>query len=129
MNVEYIATNGFNPSTTIPAAKVTACCSAIPTSNVRFGNLRPNLSMPVPPGMAAVIPHTVRSSSAMAIRELAKTVVREGAIEADTFCLPVATSNFATPWYLSEAASAGGYPESQRSTTHIYTQTEIILIQ
>ena len=49
MNVEYRHTNGFRPSTTIPAAKVTACCSAMPTSNVRLGNLRPNLSSPVPP--------------------------------------------------------------------------------
>lgn len=36
-----------------------ACCSAIPTSKVRLGNLLPNLSIPVPPGMAAVMAHTV----------------------------------------------------------------------
>lgn len=40
---------GLRPSTAIPAAKVTACCSAIPTSYVRFGNLLPNMSIPVPP--------------------------------------------------------------------------------
>ena len=50
------------PSIAMPAAKVTACCSAIPTSNVLFGNLFPKMSMPVPPGIAAVIPTTVLSS-------------------------------------------------------------------
>ena len=58
MKVEYIAANGFKPSTAMPAANVIACCSAIPTSNVRLGNLLPNLSNPVPPGMAAVMAHT-----------------------------------------------------------------------
>ena len=38
-----------------PAAKVTACCSAMPTSKVRSGNASPNRSSPVPDGMAAVI--------------------------------------------------------------------------
>ena len=35
-----MAANGFTPSTASPAAKVIACCSAMPTSNVRLGNLR-----------------------------------------------------------------------------------------
>ena len=43
------------PSVASPAAKVTACCSAIPTSNVRFGNFFANISTPVPDGIAPVI--------------------------------------------------------------------------
>ena len=38
----------------IPAADVVACCSAIPTSKVRFGNSRWNASTPVGPNIAAV---------------------------------------------------------------------------
>ena len=60
--------------------------------------------------MAAVIAQTERSRSATEMRALAKTEVSAGATEVETFCLPVATSNLATPWYLSDAASAGGYP-------------------
>ena len=37
-NVEYMDTNGFNPLDAIPAAILTAFCSAIPTSNTRSGN-------------------------------------------------------------------------------------------
>ncbi len=33
-----MAANGFRPSVARPAAKVTACCSAMPTSKVRSGN-------------------------------------------------------------------------------------------
>jgi hypothetical protein len=109
-----MAQKGFNPSTAIPAEKVIACCSAIPTSKVLLGNLRPNLSNPVPPGIAAVMAQTVRSDSARAISELANTEVKEGVLGADLTCSPVATLNLGTPWYLSEAASAGGYPDMVR---------------
>ena len=51
-----IAAKGLNPSVASPAAKVTACCSAIPTSNILEGNFLPNISMPVPDGIAAVTP-------------------------------------------------------------------------
>ena len=37
-NDEYIGTNGINPCVAIPAAKVIACCSAIPISKNLFGN-------------------------------------------------------------------------------------------
>ena len=37
--VEYIAQKGFKPPFAIPAQKVTACCSAIPTSKVLPGKL------------------------------------------------------------------------------------------
>ena len=42
----------------MPAAAVVACCSAIPTSNVRSGYAFSNLSSPVGPIMAAVIATT-----------------------------------------------------------------------
>ncbi len=51
------------PSEASPAAKVTACCSAMPTSKVRVGNAWPNRSSPVPDGMAAVIATTLSSRS------------------------------------------------------------------
>ena len=38
----------------------------------------------------------------------AKTLVYDGVFEGEVCFLPVATSNLGTPWYLSEAASAGG---------------------
>ena len=103
-----MAQNGLMPSAASPAAKVAACCSAMPTSNVRLGKRRPNLSMPVPPGMAAVMATTERSVAAMSISESAKTEVYEGVLAGAVSFLPVATSNFGTPWYLSDAASAGG---------------------
>ena len=39
----------------MPAAKVTACCSAMPTSKLRLGNFLANASSPVPDGIAALI--------------------------------------------------------------------------
>src|SRR6266567_771921 len=69
------------PSEARPAAKVTACCSAMPTSKERLGNGSPNRLSPVPDGIAAVIA-TMRSSfSASLISDLAKTLVYEGAFE------------------------------------------------
>src|SRR6516165_2445918 len=71
------------PSAARPAAKHTACCSAMPTSKHRSGNLSPNRFRPVPDGIAAVIA-TMRSSfSASAISDLAKTVVYCGAFGVD----------------------------------------------
>ena len=48
-----MAQNGRKPSVASPAAKVTACCSAMPTSKQRSGNALANRSSPVPDGMAA----------------------------------------------------------------------------
>merc|ERR1719181_2456959 len=52
--------------------------------------------------------HTERSLAAMSMRVSAKTAVYEGLLEEEEAFLPDATSNLGTPWYLSEAASAGG---------------------
>ena len=105
---------GLRPSTARPAANVTACCSAIPTSYVRLGNLLPKISMPVPPGIAAVMPMMSRSVSAILQSSLANTEVKEegfggapAGAGAPLNCLPVATSNLATPCILSEAVIAG----------------------
>ena len=76
--VEYTAQNGLMPSTARPAAKVTACCSAIPTSYVRLGKRLPKRSTPVPPGIAAVIATTERSLAAMSMSVSAKTEVYDG---------------------------------------------------
>ncbi|SSQ10976.1 Uncharacterised protein [Acinetobacter baumannii] len=50
-----MATTGFSPSHAIPAASVTACCSAIATSKKRCGNCLANLTMPEPSHIAGVI--------------------------------------------------------------------------
>jgi len=59
-----MATTGLNPSVAKPAANVTPCCSAIPTSKKRSGNLSENAARPVPSGMAAVTANTFSSDSA-----------------------------------------------------------------
>ena len=61
------------PSVAMPAAKVTACCSAMPTSKQRFGNFLANMSRLVPDGIAALIATMRSSASASAISAVAKT--------------------------------------------------------
>ena len=61
------------PSLARPAAKVTACCSAMPTSKQRSGKRSANMSRPVPDGMAAVMATIFLSASASAISALANT--------------------------------------------------------
>ena len=58
-----------------PAANVTACCSAIPTSKNLFSNFSLNLLRPVPDGMAAVIAVIFSLSSAILHNVSAKTSV------------------------------------------------------
>ncbi len=48
----------------MPAAEVTACCSAMPTSKNRSGNRSANGSRPVESGMAAVMATSSGCSSA-----------------------------------------------------------------
>ena len=47
---------GIKPWVAIPAAIVTACCSAIPTSNARSGRTSIIYFSELPVGMAGVIP-------------------------------------------------------------------------
>ena len=53
-----MATTGRSPAMAMPAAAVTACCSAMPTSRKRSGNSAWKGSSPVGPGMAAVMATT-----------------------------------------------------------------------
>src|SRR5215469_5520745 len=98
--------NGRMPSAASPAAKVTACCSAMPTSKQRFGNFSPKRFSPVPDGIAAVIATMRSSASASLINDLANTDVYEGVVDFDLTCAPVTTSNLATLCHLSSACSA-----------------------
>ena len=73
-----MAHTGRRPSVASPAAKVTACCSAMPTSYTRSGCRSAKRSSPVPSGMAAVIATTRESRSAIRPRASAKQAVQLG---------------------------------------------------
>ena len=60
----------------IPAAAVTACCSAIPTSMNRSGNRASKGSRPVGPGMAAVMATRLGSVSACSSSDRVKASVK-----------------------------------------------------
>jgi dihydroorotase len=62
--VPSMATKGRIPCAARPAANVTACSSAMPTSKARSGCAIANLSTPVPDGIAAVIAQIFGSFSA-----------------------------------------------------------------
>ena len=92
-----------------PAALVVACCSAIPTSNARFGNFSANLSKPVGPSIAAVI--ATISSRLAPISQISseKTLVQLGA----DLATGTPVSGFTTPtaWNFSaESFIAGAWP-------------------
>ncbi len=89
--------NGLKPSAARPPQKVTACCSAMPTSKQRLGNSFSNRSSPVPDGIAAVTATILSSLRASLIRLSPNTLVYCGAPPFDLACAPVATSNLTTP--------------------------------
>ena len=62
-----MATTGRIPSQAIPAAKVTACCSAMPASKQRVGNWRAKSVMPDPSSIAGVTATTRGSRLAAAM--------------------------------------------------------------
>ena len=65
--------NGIKPCVAIPAAKVTACCSAIPTSKVLFGCFS-NMNFREPPvNIAGVMPTILSFLSANSTTVLPKT--------------------------------------------------------
>ena len=65
----------------MPAAAVTACCSAMPTSKNRFGKRSWKSSSPMGPAIAAVIATMRSSAAAMVSSELAKVSMKDwGAI-------------------------------------------------
>ena len=81
----------------MPAAKVTACCPAMPTSKTRARKRFAMMSTPVPAGIAAVIATIRGSRAASSVRALPKTEVKLGALAFDAACVPVGTSKLATP--------------------------------
>src|SRR6185437_14146375 len=56
MNEEYILQNGISPCAAKPAENVTACCSAMPTSNARVGIFSIIIFIEEPDGIAGVMP-------------------------------------------------------------------------
>ena len=58
-------TKGLSPFDAIPAAMLTACCSAMPTSKTLSGKSRLTSAKPVPSSIAALMPTTVSSSLMM----------------------------------------------------------------
>ena len=70
-----MATTGRSPPMAMPAAPVTACCSAMPTSKHRSGKRAWNGSRPVGPVIAAVIATTRGSASASLTMASAKACV------------------------------------------------------
>jgi MoaA/NifB/PqqE/SkfB family radical SAM enzyme len=93
-NGSQIAATGFNPSHAIPAQKVTACCSAIPTSKERSGKRSSARSIPVPSGIAAVRAMIFSSRSISSHSVSPKTdVYAGGACLLDLYGNPVSGSN------------------------------------
>ena len=74
-----MAITGCIPAYASPAALVTACCSAMPTSIVLSGKFCANLSKPVGPSIAAVIATTLELSRPMCVISSEKTLVHDGA--------------------------------------------------
>ena len=70
-----MATTGRSPPMAMPAAAVTACCSAMPTSTKRSGWRAWNGMSPVGPAMAAVMATTRGSMSPASTMASAKAWV------------------------------------------------------
>ena len=100
----------------IPAAEVTACCSAIPTSNARSGNRSANGSRPVLSGIAAVNATSSGTRSPALTKASANASVylpRGGAVEdaaADTADFAPLLNGPVSCICLTESFSAGAYP-------------------
>ena len=101
-----MATTGFKPAAASPAAKVTACSSAMPTSKNRSGKLLWNRFKPVPTSMAAVTATTFGSRSPIFLMMVEKTSV-QFAFTRLFFGRPVAISKGSAPWNLAGWRSAG----------------------
>ena len=102
-----MATTGRMPSQARPAAKVTACCSAMPTSKKRSGCAAAKGARPVPSVIAAVIATRRRSRAASRTSAWPKTAVYAGGA-GGVISAPVAGSNGPTPWKRAGSRSAGG---------------------
>ena len=103
MNVEYIATTGFSPFSLKPAANVTACCSAIPTSKNRLGYFLANEFSPLPSDIAGVM-----AQSSLLI--LASSIIHSSKICVKVFCCKIFVLDLEIPWNLFGSFSAGKNP-------------------
>ena len=90
----------------MPAALVTACCSAIPTSIVRSGNSLSKAASPVGPIIAAVIATISSRSRAISINSVEKILVQLVALLASG--APVSGSTMPTAWNFSASSSIAG---------------------
>jgi len=72
--------NGCSPSFAIPPEKVTACPSAMPTSNARFGIFSISMFIEQPLGMAGVTPTTFGLASASSTSVFPNTSWKSGGI-------------------------------------------------
>ena len=90
----------------MPAAAVTACCSAMPTSKQRSGNRSANGSSPVEPGMPAV-----RATISGRVAASAMSASLNAAVYEEPFPptgTPVSGSKAPTSWRrFSSSLSAG----------------------
>ncbi len=73
-----MATTGFIPSHASPAANVTECCSAMPTSKYRSGCSCEKRTSPDPSRIAGVIATSRGSAVAMSHSQSPKTCVYDG---------------------------------------------------
>ena len=98
-------TTGRIPLIASPVAKVTACCSAMPTSKKRSGYRSAKPSSPVEEAIAAVMATTLGSAAAASSSASPKRSVQEALRVPD---LPVAGSKVETPWKRSILSASAG---------------------
>ncbi|MNT92698.1 hypothetical protein D3C72_2340270 [compost metagenome] len=93
-----MATTGFWPSHATPAANVTACCSAMPTSKYRCGKRCSNSTRPLPSRMAGVTATRRESCCAVSHSHVPNTCVKVRLPGALDCWMPTAGSNLPGPW-------------------------------
>src|ERR1700761_1223228 len=104
---------GINPCVAKPAEKVTACCSAMPTSNARFGIAFIIRFSEQPDGIAGVIPIILGFCSASSIMVWPNTSWYLGGCGLSVFTFfisPVILSNKPGACHLVWSFSANEYP-------------------
>ena len=104
--VAYTATTGCRPANASPLAMVTACCSAMPTSNTRSGWTAANPSSPTGMSMAAVrATRSGRSEPRATISSLNSSVQMRPLTSNGS---PVSGLNLPTPWNWSASSLMAG---------------------
>ena len=112
MNEEYTLQKGKSPSFAIPPEKVTACPSAIPTSNTRSGISFIIIFMEHPEGMAGVTPTIFSFLRANSSSVFPNTSWNNGGIPlvSETIRSPVSLSKIPGACHKVAASSAGLKP-------------------